>query len=204
MKLRLISAAVLALASSASMAQALTITTAPGQASFQAYLSDDLFVDTPEAINSGDLFASFADPKNYLLFMVNTMAGAAPVFSAMVDIAGTGYQFHNGLTSISTTPSDASHWQVATRWDGLAPEPAGSCTQAAPCNVISGLSTISWNTSVPSAAPYVDASSGNQFAIYSVALQQVSPVPEPQAYALAIVGLGMMGLMARRRKQSQG
>lgn len=202
MKLKLISASVLALASSASMAQALTITTAPGQAPFQAYLSADAYINDPvEAINSGDLFSAFPDPKNYLFFQVDAVVGAAPVFSATVDIAGTGYQFLNGLTSISTTPADASHWSVATRWASDV-GPAGTCTQLAPCDVISGLSTISWNTSDSGAAPYVDG--GTQFAIYSVALQQVSAVPEPQAYALAVVGLGMMGFMARRRKQNQG
>jgi PEP-CTERM motif len=201
MKFRMIFAAVLAMASSAAMAQALTITAAPGQPSFQAYLSNNLYVDGPEAINSGALFSSFPDPKNYLLFWVNTDSSVAPVFSATVDIAGTGYQFQNGLTSISTTPADAMHWRVATRWGG-GPEPYGSCIQNLPCNVITDGSTISWDSSVASAAPYLDGT-GEQFAIYSLALQQVTAVPEPQAYALAIAGLGVIGVMARRRKSAQ-
>jgi len=38
---------------------------------------------------------------------------------------------------------------------------------------------------------------------YSVALTGVSPVPEPETYAMFMAGLGLMGFIARRRKQKE-
>ena len=39
---------------------------------------------------------------------------------------------------------------------------------------------------------------------YSVALNAVPAVPEPETYALMLAGLGAVGFMARRRRQTQG
>ncbi|HHS99627.1 MAG TPA: PEP-CTERM sorting domain-containing protein [Thiomicrospira sp.] len=36
---------------------------------------------------------------------------------------------------------------------------------------------------------------------YSISTLSVSPVPEPSTYALMLAGLGLVGFMARRRKQ---
>ena len=35
-----------------------------------------------------------------------------------------------------------------------------------------------------------------------VQLQNISPVPEPETYAMLLAGLGLMGAVARRRKQA--
>ena len=37
----------------------------------------------------------------------------------------------------------------------------------------------------------------------NVSLTALSPVPEPETYAMMLAGLGMVGFAARRRKQNQ-
>jgi hypothetical protein len=47
-------------------------------------------------------------------------------------------------------------------------------------------------------AQYVDANNKKMGSLIS--LPVVSPVPEPETYAMLLVGLGLIGLTARRRK----
>ena len=70
---------------------------------------------------------------------------------------------------------------------------------------VSGLRTSSW-TQLTGNFANIDTlrvDLGNHFLIDDISLNSanVSPVPEPETYAMLLAGLGLMGGMARRRKQ---
>lgn len=47
----------------------------------------------------------------------------------------------------------------------------------------------------------IDDDSGSGFASGMLTVSEVSPVPEPETYAMMLAGLGILGLMARRRER---
>jgi hypothetical protein len=48
-----------------------------------------------------------------------------------------------------------------------------------------------------------DNALGAQYTNYAYRVSDIAPVPEPATYAMLLAGLGLMGGMARRRKQKQ-
>jgi hypothetical protein len=70
---------------------------------------------------------------------------------------------------------------------------------------VSGVRTTSW-TQLTGNFASIDTlriDLGNHFLIDDISLNSanISPVPEPETYAMLLAGLGLMGGMARRRKQ---
>jgi hypothetical protein len=55
---------------------------------------------------------------------------------------------------------------------------------------------------IASAGTYVDAGLGGSGANWALGSVTVTAVPEPEAYAMLLAGLGLVGVMARRRRRS--
>ncbi len=92
-----------------------------------------------------------------------------------------------GVESLGTATTNLA---LAGTWEGL----SKSWNSGSNTSVV--LSLINRNT----------ARSGNDFAIDDVFLgttSTVSPVPEPETYALMLLGLGAVGAVARRRKTAR-
>jgi hypothetical protein len=89
------------------------------------------------------------------------------------------------LTSLCSACGPANHWQGAT-FTGLS---AGDYkfTYVPRANP-----TAEWT-------PYNDSLNG----IFTISGTVLNPVPEPETYALMLAGLGVVGYMARRRKQER-
>ncbi len=89
------------------------------------------------------------------------------------------------LASLCPACGPANHWQGVT-FSGLA---AGDYqfTYVARPNP-----TAEWT-------PYNDSLNG----IFTISGVVLNPVPEPETYALMLAGLGVLGFMARRRKQER-
>ena len=89
------------------------------------------------------------------------------------------------LTSLCPSCGPANHWQGAT-FTGLS---AGDYkfTYVPRANP-----TAEWT-------PYNDSLNG----VFTISGRVLNPVPEPETYALMLAGLGVVGFMARRRKQER-
>ena len=93
-----------------------------------------------------------------------------------------------GLTTESLGTA-TTNLALAGTWEGL------SKSWNSGLNTSVTLSLINRNT----------AAAGNDFAIDDVFLgttSTVTPVPEPETYALMLAGLGVMGVIARRRRKA--
>jgi hypothetical protein len=93
-----------------------------------------------------------------------------------------------GLTTESLGTA-TTNLALAGTWEGL------SKSWNSGLNTSVSLSLINRNT----------AAAGNDFAIDDVFLgttSTVTPVPEPETYALMLAGLGAMGVIARRRRKA--
>ena len=89
------------------------------------------------------------------------------------------------LSTLCSACGSANHWQGAT-FTGLS---AGDYqfTYVPRANP-----TLEWT-------PYNDSLNG----IFTISGTVLNPVPEPETYALMLAGLGVVGCMARRRKQER-
>ena len=213
MKFKAIAAAVLSLAAGASMAQTLTFNGVAsgditGWLSSDPYISglsptqpifgstaagDYAFLEAPASIDlSLVLPNSSAPPSWYLLVKVDPSKSVTPSLSAYASLTpDSGYVFSNGATSINTDTANAPYWQVATNYGSNVASPY---TQITPGVVLNAPPATSW-IGVPESAP--GTIGGENFAIFAV---QISAVPEPGAYAMALAGLSVLGFIGRRRK----
>ena len=60
---------------------------------------------------------------------------------------------------------------------------------------------VNWVGSAPASLTIVGIKSATSLSSYS-GVVAVTPVPEPETYAMLLAGLGVMGAIARRRKQA--
>jgi hypothetical protein len=64
-----------------------------------------------------------------------------------------------------------------------------------------GLSSYYGNYGVPTGQQYVHNQYGNYTTFTTNAVSAVAAVPEPETYAMLLAGLGMMGMVARRKRR---
>ena len=89
------------------------------------------------------------------------------------------------LSTLCSACGSANHWQGAT---------------------FTGLSAGDYQfTYVPRADPTLEWTPVNDSlnGIFTISGTVLNPVPEPETYALMLAGLGVVGCMARRRKQER-
>jgi hypothetical protein len=184
---------------------------------FTAVLSSDKVFDAGDAVIASNLAnpndwmlvppyegnAALTGPSWLLVMARNVEPAPAPgpaMFVADLSITGGGYQFANGATTLST---GTTHWEASRS--------ASFADPFAPANVASGYaganpgqwafdlgpdwgaSKFIWGTA--------DFSDTTIYLATPINLDtQITVVPEPQAYALALAGLAVMGVLARRRR----
>jgi len=137
-------------------------------------------------VNIGPLNSSYANTVDFIGSFEDTYTFTLPSsFSGItgsyigVDYVGTGLatSFNFGLGSYSTP------------------------TQSLPLNgVLDGFGVASYSTTLalaPGASYWFKLSGTGDIGSYTVTL---APVPEPESYALLLAGLGLMGVIARRRQ----
>ncbi|MTV37250.1 choice-of-anchor A family protein [Duganella radicis] len=140
-----------------------------------------------------DLNASSLKNSSYY-----NLSGFAKNATLIVNISGSsalfqgGYQAFDGYNVLFNF-TDATSLSINTG--------ANLSILAPKASVSGGQGVINGNVIVDSWASQVQINSGNFFK--AVNLQGFAqPVPEPETYVMLLAGLGMIGFMARRRKQN--
>lgn len=165
-----------------------------------------------------DIFHSF----NFVVDSVDTLQTAATVISssAAVDLARLYTNHHDLIDSTSSSAENESAFQLAV-WEIVNEASEGGDTNY---NLSAG-SFMATGTGDSIAQKWLDELVGtNSVAAYTaniwtvdsmitqgkgtaqdvVVFSPVAPVPEPQTYAMMLVGLGLLGFSARRKNQNLG
>lgn len=166
--------AILALASAASSQAAITVldTAAYGGKTYSLLSSDNWIASETFAVaNGGHLVAINDAAENSFL---NTTWGKTKTL-------WIGLQ-RTGASTFAWTNGDALTY---TNWAGGEPNNAGGNE-----NYVHTYSNGTWN----------DLPSSSSYAAPQYGVMEVTAVPEPETYAMLLAGLGVMGMIARRRK----
>lgn len=171
----------------------------------QVYLSSDLTVSAGELVwnkQSGwGTTESFSGvvlaPGQSIYLLVDAQNESGPaMFIGDFQIAGSGFQFSNGTTSLST---DTTHWTVS--------ESGFAAANAAPVSLgVNSNSLQIWGgrSGISSTAEaiwpyYADWSQGHGGHAYFVT--QITAVPEPTEALMFALGLAGLAAFVRRQRQ---
>ncbi len=153
--------------------------------------------NTPQVLDLTDGTGFFGDT----FAAGNTGASFNDHFTFSVE-GTTGWNFDAIISSISRTADvglDITGLSLYTAGDVLVTQ--GMMMQSGTIDVW----TLSSNSLA--AGDYYLAVSGNMMsdggASFGGAVSMAAPVPEPETYGMLLAGLGVLGFLARRRKQSQ-
>lgn len=171
---------------------------------FRVYLSTDLVASPSELIfTKGDVWNNTAAFNNaaltagqsvYLLVDAYNSSGPA-MFIADFSLTGTGFQFLNNTTSLST---DTTHWTVGQVDFATATGTPFSMGSNTPGLQIWGQRQAISSTAQAIWAYNADWANGQPGHAYFVT-QLVSTVPEPATYGLMAAGLLLLAARSRRR-----
>lgn len=166
---------------------------------FTAYLStNDSAAGTP--LVSGDywpLVQSFSTPLSpghtyYLHIFAQDVFGPPSAFLGSFELSGTGFIFANGSQSLV---SDSTNWGVNATGFGFAfntPYDGFGTNGVEPWGTMSNIaSEAHWIWTGPS------GTAGEAYFTTTI-----SPIPEPQVWAMLIAGFGLLGFMVRHKIKS--
>ena len=190
MKKYLAAAALIALAASANAGIALLDgVLQPGDGSEANAYNFGSLSETPEVLFVSVAGAAGSTFEEYANFSIDAPSG----------VSGTANTYALTFGRIDLLDIDNLMIEV---WDNT--HPGGGTLFA----TFAGDNVTNWIGTLGAGQYHLDISgvfgpnaSGGQ---YSVALNAVPAVPEPETYALMLAGLGALGFMARRRRQTQG
>jgi hypothetical protein len=139
-----------------------------------ASYTDLLFLDSP--VNGlGQIFNNQASPVNSTVNLGSFAAGTELVFR--LEVTNTGDNFYSGLASRNS--DGLAHARAQSNW--------------APNTTLVSFEDL-WGDPE-------GASGFNDLSFSFTNVQSTNPVPEPETYAMLLAGLGLLGFVARRRKQ---
>jgi hypothetical protein len=144
------------------------------------------------AITLGLLFdgPEYSDVNEVAQITANYVGGGSGIFS----LTATGT--HTAIWSLATSG-------VASLGSGAVNGGTGAWTVSNPFGnkVVSSLVFTAANGKKPASCP--TCSNQSDYTFISLTASPVTPVPEPETYAMLLAGLGLMGAIARRRKAAK-
>lgn len=149
---------------------------------------------TNSAVEVIDIDASWLNSSSYYN-LSNMKAGATLIvnFSGSSATFSGGYQAFDGYNVLFNL-ADATQLNIATGFTASVLAPKASVTNGS--GVINGNVVVSdWNSGV-------QINANHYFAATDIP-GLTSPVPEPETYAMMLAGLGLVGVVARRRKSTR-
>ncbi|MEB0136179.1 FxDxF family PEP-CTERM protein [Actimicrobium sp. CCC2.4] len=170
-------------------------------------LAADYYFDLTDRTGSGDYTGGFSvlhnvagDFSDKLVFTFNAM----PATSGMVDVltaSASVYKFGGiFLNALTYTNNSSTYGTVSSKYsNSFLKLDAQFLDNGAPFD--GTLTLLASGTTLLGGGTY----SGNITATPAFASPPVSPVPEPETYAMMLAGLGLLGFAARRKaKVNQG
>lgn len=144
-----------------------------------------------------------AAPKVLFVGLARTATGSFEEYAnftvdALSDVSGSANSYALNFMGIDVLGIDGLTIQL---WDNNHPGGSTLFSTFAGNNLTNSIGTLSAGQyHLDISGVFGRNAMGGQ---YSVALNAVPAVPEPQTYALMLAGLGVVGFVARRRRQAQ-
>lgn len=169
-------------------------TTVGGSYAYGNVASDWSFSSSAGVSANGTAWQGSTVTGNHFAFLQNTAA----ISQTFISSSQYNYVFS---FDVALRPNYNAGQQVVVQLDGIqiasfTPTITWSNATASVLNVGAGTHTLAFLGTNPTGARDTSAF------IDRVAMN-VTPVPEPETYAMLLAGLGLMGAIARRRKASQ-
>lgn len=175
--------------------------------SFYNYIAGNQSLLQNFVTTGGSLFLNAASNTHYgagpqsLIFGATTEEGIYSSYGYAVNpgdpmFAGAGTQWYGTSYSHNAITADASFTTFITGDVNEAIVVGGTFGNG--YALLGGQTSTGWHSSVSGSDPFQLRVNQLQFA---ASMAHVNPVPEPETYAMMLAGLGLLGVMARRRKQ---
>ncbi|ACB33336.1 protein of unknown function DUF1555 [Leptothrix cholodnii SP-6] len=191
-------AALLATASMAAQADTFSFTSEFSDLTGFATGTKDAAVTTDTLTKGGDSFALFNNANDFLTYTFSIASAtdvAIKFWSGSSNKDKLGSLTVSWLDSLDDAVTLAGGSSVLTFSpsfiDGVAPSPAGDLATYNATGLAAGTYTFR-----------IDSNSNRDFRVdtFSAVGTNVTPVPEPETYAMMLAGLGAIGYLGRRRK----
>jgi hypothetical protein len=144
------------------------------------------------AFGGGSQFASFNDTFNF------TLAAGTASSGYSIEAFDFDFGFINAKTTFTNISLFNTNGTITTVDDTLVSQVTSAGSKAlAFGNVATGTGSYYLNV-----AGTIDAGGTGYLYNGSISSSTISPVPEPETYAVLLAGLGLMGAIARRRNKA--
>ncbi len=196
---------------------------------YTAYLSNDQWIDVdaggPKPVDT--VLGGLAWPGNVVVpqtggYQLPASTPSASPWYVLVSVTNSSLPGDNFAWLAGTLKLNGSGWRLANGTESFSTGTAGwQVDYAGAPGIINGIyglsngTNLQGNSTIPAGAAAGPGAPSNaiwsfpntnSYGLNAMAGQKtifatmITPVPEPEAYALALLGLGVMGFVARRRK----